>query len=1021
TSDPRTLLRRGTAAGHAEVDFLGRDGRRYRARWAVRRARQKADGRLQAAEQSLRDLDEGRLLTTQKREFDRLLQERLGLSFDQFTRAVLLAQSEFAAFLKADDNERSDLLERLTGTAEYSQISMAAYRRASEARKAVDRLEARLADDLPAEPEARAALERTADVVERELNASQQQATRLETRERWHDADARLSDAYAEGRQQQQDAETRWQALAPYRADREWRRLFAPQRHRLARQAELPGEIATLETTRDQTQEALKKAEGHQQQARRDLTAAEQALTEADTARRQADPALREARDEAQALATLEKQLADLEAARTRQQKQTEALAREHRKAQENQQARQQQRDDCLATLDKLMGNHTHIDDARHAAQRTHDLAAHRHLAAGEIASCWREFIRTEQALQQLVSRIDTDRSRREKLLAEGQSARQRLDAAQRHFDTVSALIERSRAVRSESVLRLRENLQEDEPCPVCGGLDHPLRLYPPANPEGAQLAAQEAEEAHQLDEARQARDTVQRLRDELVGEYRAAEAALKQHEQDMDAAEQRCGAARQALEAHPLHGELNVIDTTERDAWLQAQREQSEAERRRARQTLDELKRAEAELAPLEQTIHEGRVTLARLEAEKAGMDHQLAELDEQLPPLRKERDEFANSLAALLGEHASPDAWQRQLDNRQASARQSRDAALAWLHDTQQQQQRLAQQGQYESDRLGALGKERATLNRELTDWRRAHPELDDATLKRLLAQSDDEARHQEQAVIDVEQARQQADATLAERRQALLGHRRGQELTGDDASDETLLSDAVENEIRRRRDALADEREALTSRLDAAQRHRDEALHALHDDDRRRTRQQAGQTELEAARADYRRWGQISELIGSADGKAFRRIAQAYNLEQLLEHANIHLAGLSRRYRLARGGSPLGLLVVDHDMGDERRSVHSLSGGETFLVSLALALGLASMASGELTIESLFIDEGFGSLDPQSLALAMEALDGLQALGRRVGVISHVQEMHERIPVQIQVEPLGNGTSRTRLVSQ
>ena len=116
--------------------------------------------------------------------------------------------------------------------------------------------------------------------------------------------------------------------------------------------------------------------------------------------------------------------------------------------------------------------------------------------------------------------------------------------------------------------------------------------------------------------------------------------------------------------------------------------------------------------------------------------------------------------------------------------------------------------------------------------------------------------------------------------------------------------------------------------------------------------------------------------------------------------------------------RGGSELGLLVIDHDMGDERRSVHSLSGGETFLVSLALALGLASMASGELTIESLFIDEGFGSLDPQSLALAMEALDGLQALGRRVGVISHVQEMHERIPVQIQVHPAGNGESRVAL---
>ncbi len=187
------------------------------------------------------------------------------------------------------------------------------------------------------------------------------------------------------------------------------------------------------------------------------------------------------------------------------------------------------------------------------------------------------------------------------------------------------------------------------------------------------------------------------------------------------------------------------------------------------------------------------------------------------------------------------------------------------------------------------------------------------------------------------------------------------------------------------------------------------------ALHDDDRRRARQQELQAALEAARDEHRRWGRISELIGSADGKAFRRIAQAYNLDQLLAHANQHLTGLTRRYRLARGGSPLGLLVVDTEMGDEQRSVHSLSGGETFLVSLALALGLASMASGTLKIETLFIDEGFGSLDPHSLALAMEALDGLQAQGRKVGVISHVQEMHERIPARARVEPTGNGASR------
>ncbi|MFY0990054.1 AAA family ATPase [Halomonas sp. C05BenzN] len=1017
TSDPRTLLRRGTAAGHAEVDFLGRDGRRYRARWAVRRARHKATGRLQAAEQSLRDLDDDRLLTTQKREFDRLLPECLGLTFDQFTRAVLLAQSEFAAFLQADDNERSDLLERLTGTAEYSAISMAAYRRANETKKAVDALEARLDDALPAEPEARAELEQHAAATQQALTDLQKQEESLQADRRWHEDDTRLREAYRQGLADQQAAEHEWQALARLRADREWRRLIAPRRHALTRQAELPGELSGLEASHAETVKALAAAGADQQAADTARKGAEQARNEAGEARRRAEPELREAREQAQRLATLEKQLADLEASRNRQQKQADALAEEHRQAVDAQRARRKKRDDWQAALEKLVGAHPHLDAARRAAQQAHDDAARRQLALGELASRWQEFRRAEQARQRLAGQVAEDRSRRETLLTEGQAAREQLNRAQAHFDSVFALIERSRAVRSESVARLRENLQEGEPCPVCGGLDHPWRHRPPATPEAAQLAAQEREEAHQLDEARTARDAARRRRDELVGDYRAVEAALKQHEHDREAAEQRQDATRQTLAAHPLHEELTAIDADERDGWLQTEHERSEAQRRQQRQTLDALSRAEDELAPLEASLREGELALTRLETDKANADRRLAELVEGLPALQKQRDATAGTLRALLGDHASPDAWQQQLERQTEKARRAHDDTLERLHEARHAQQRLAQRVDHQAERLEALRQERDRLARELADWRRAHPELDDATLARLLEQSEDDASREEARLKATEEARQHAAATLAERRRALLQHRHGQGLAEDDAA---LLGEEVEAEIRHRQDALAEAHAALGPRLGQAQQARDAAAFALSDDERRRERQKEGQAELEAARTEYRRWGQISELIGSADGKVFRRIAQAYNLEQLLEHANAHLAGLSRRYRLVRGGSPLGLLVVDHDMGDERRSVHSLSGGETFLVSLALALGLASMASGQLVIESLFIDEGFGSLDPQSLALAMEALDGLQALGRRVGVISHVQEMHERIPVQIQVEPLGNGTSRARIVS-
>jgi exonuclease SbcC len=159
----------------------------------------------------------------------------------------------------------------------------------------------------------------------------------------------------------------------------------------------------------------------------------------------------------------------------------------------------------------------------------------------------------------------------------------------------------------------------------------------------------------------------------------------------------------------------------------------------------------------------------------------------------------------------------------------------------------------------------------------------------------------------------------------------------------------------------------------------------------------------------------WSQLSELIGSADGKKFRNFAQQLTLDILLNYGNQHLQSLTRRYRLQRIKDSLGLLVVDQDMGDEVRSVHSLSGGESFLVSLALALGLASLSSHKVQVESLFIDEGFGSLDADSLSIAMDALDNLQSQGRKVGVISHVQEMTERIGTRVQVQRQAGGLSR------
>ena len=407
--------------------------------------------------------------------------------------------------------------------------------------------------------------------------------------------------------------------------------------------------------------------------------------------------------------------------------------------------------------------------------------------------------------------------------------------------------------------------------------------------------------------------------------------------------------------------------------------------------------KRQQTELADEQQQRQ------AALEREQLQQQHRLAQhkaCADRLAELQTRERACRQALDDSLGEQPSAQAWQQALDSAIQTARQQQAEVDQQLNEARVELTRLAGEQENCSQRRAELLAERNTLSEELETWRAAHPDLDDATLEQLLQLDDTllaEARERLRANTEqLVRGRERLEGC----EQRLQAHQAGQPNPPDAETLETQLN-------------------AQQTSCDGAELRCSETRAALLDDDRRRSQSQTLLEQVAAATAESQRWGRIAALIGTSDGGAFRKIAQAYNLDLLVQHANVQLRQLARRYRLKRGGSPLGLLVMDTEMGDELRSVHSLSGGETFLVSLALALGLASMASSKLKIESLFIDEGFGSLDPESLQIAMDALDSLQAQGRKVAVISHVAEMHERIPVQIQVQRQGNGQSGLKII--
>ncbi|MNM41959.1 Nuclease SbcCD subunit C [compost metagenome] len=1042
----------------------------------------------------------------------------------------MLAQSEFGAFLKADDKERSELLEKLTDTAIYTRLGQRAFSKARETGEVHNALKDRASHLLPLVAEARTELDQRLEQAQQQFKAEQAQERQLEQQRGWINEQRQLQAQHAEAGATLQAAEQDWQQLTEQRQDLQRLERLAPQRHQFHRQQALTAQRAPLvaELAEQQRQHGdVQLRIGELEQA---LDTARQALAQAQASQTENAPHLRQAFAEQDTLARLEQELAKVRESGRQADQAAAELQQQLQQLDQQQQRGQQQLAQIEAALaesatlanlgnawqayrpqlQQLLQIGNRLSQGREelpglqaqASQANAQLQAQRDAfdllfreAGAEpqalveqldlLGNMLQENRKQQRAVEQL-SRLHAreqevqqgilslrDRQQqalqqRQQLIGEGTAAKSELEAAEQALTLTRQLLERQRLARNTSVEELRAQLRDGEPCPVCGSAEHPFH-----QPEALLHSLgrhDQAEEASAVALVEQLNTRLIELRTQVgvvngqIKEYQHQQAQL--HEQLQPFADQ--------LAAHALWPALSAQDENARSAWLDSQLRRLEQEIGRDEQRQAVLLTLQKEAARLTQQLqaaseaqqqaqrrldHQHEALVAdeqRLEqalADFAGLlpadilqalrdepahaflslDQQIAqrlqqqdlqkdeqqeqsqrlqqlerlrdqqqarvqrqqELQLQLNGLAEHMDKARAALAELLGEHTRAEDWQQHLEHLVEQARVAEAETAERLQHARTQALQLAGDIKASATRQQALEQEHQQLQGDIAQWRAAHPELDDAGLDRLLAVDDAQLAALRLRLQSAEKALEQGRVVLLEREQRLQQH----------AAQATVQAspEAIEQ-------ALAELRE----RLPGHEQHCAELRAQQADDQRRQQAYQALGVEIEQARQQWQRWARLSTLIGSATGDVFRKIAQGYNLDLLLHHANAQLRQLARRYRLKRGGSALGLLVLDTEMGDELRSVHSLSGGETFLVSLALALGLASMASSTLRIESLFIDEGFGSLDPESLQLAMDALDGLQAQGRKVAVISHVQEMHERIPVQIQVRRHGNGLS-------
>jgi exonuclease SbcC len=535
--------------------------------------------------------------------------------------------------------------------------------------------------------------------------------------------------------------------------------------------------------------------------------------------------------------------------------------------------------------------------------------------------------------------------------------------------------------------------------------------LPAPADPSAVNyLLAETTEQQAATDQARRRLVTLTEQLAQLKAEHTAAGARLAQAREEAQRAEIRQQRAQQALV--PLDAELT-------DAREQAVNYRTVIQSLLAPHRLA-LPAASQAYAGVLATLNERADTYQINRTAFTKSEHDVAGLHEK-QALRAEA--LAKNLAKLQQAAAALQAGQQAIDLQQAArlaryAGPNPAAEAERLHRTTQQLSQAAQLAEAARTRQQlALEGTREKIIQRQTDLARhqADHEVRQAELATALAAAGFADAAEAQALLLPEAEAKQ----LAQRRQRHLTDQQASQqllakLTADLAQHHELaLTHLPTTALAAELTQLNAENEKLHQRLGAA-------ASQLTQDDESRQQQAAGLRQLATRQLEQQRWQDLAEQIGSAKGDKFSQFAQGLTLSHLARLANLRLKQLTGRYTILKTPNRnLELQIIDHDQADTVRPMASLSGGESFLVSLALALGLSELAGYKARIESLFIDEGFGTLDPDALNTALDALERLQHSGKMIGVISHVADLKDRIGTQIRVQPGAGGNSTVRVV--
>jgi exonuclease SbcC len=1038
-TDSRNILTRGKKEGYSKLTFLANNGSIYRAEWHVRFQRV----RYENAKTSLYKITRnGEQLTEEIADWNEL-PNIIGLDYDQFLRTVLIAQGSFANFLTAKENERYELLEKLIGCEEtYTNI-------ATEIKKAKDQ-----AVDAYNQMEASVEAVKQNLLNDEELAQLQEEITLLEKAEK--ELDSQLK-AISENLQWYEENDKQTKQIAIYQADMEQAanaikdiqaQIIRLQLHDEVQPAvnllqEVERQIQSIHNQEEEilkSEAAIKSQESDISESEKTLASLKEAVSKAQEQLEKAMPVIAEAR----ALKTkMEAAMPNLkekkEALELAQKENLTALKDVEENARNIQKWEAETEKANLAlktTKEEIAKQKQVLHEATQAAEQAWEKEKNK-TAGQNIEELQTQKSAAEKKLQdvlqaiKVVAHLDsatTDKQKNEERILDLGMRNVKIDEALGKL-TIEALEKENLTLRNAYTLMVSEkweihraNLTEGKPCPLCGSTTHPYhtdnRQFEEATTELSQLLKakenllkQQQKQEKDLSGERKQNDgevqTLQKQQEKLSGEIATYEeewkALIDQYPKiPKEEAELKSLLPIYENKAKDASSKLSLFNKIQKEierlTQLKDKAVKDEVAYESKASTI--LNNAQESTSICATKLAEHKALTTNLISQEKNKKEAYEKALQAWNNTKKEMEEWQAQYQQILnGEE--PDAAEQRLTAAKDEATKAADdqneninKLKAELANSKGSHQTMLSQNKTMKENLQTKEKELdlwiEKYNKQLE--KSIEPSLIDRnTIREMLHSVEDwnairrEKDEKEKAVASTTALYQNAE-------KAHLQHLEHQPAQNRDA----LLAIQQEYKERSQRNELI----AANARM---QNHQ-EAVKQLGD--------KAEALQLVTQEKDD--WTAITDAIG-ADGKTLRKIAQCYTLSFLITHANQEIRKFNSRYELQQVKHSLGIRVIDHDRADDIRDTTSLSGGETFIVSLGLALGLSALSSRNISFENLFIDEGFGTLDPDTLATVIDSLAMLQSSqGKKVGVISHTDTMSERITTQIRIIKNGNSGS-------